>query len=73
VAPVGRTTALAFAGVHAFARVVGGLTAPLALTFVHAFAGVFGQGFFGVSHGLEGNARVVRRARGVASRGEGSG
>jgi hypothetical protein len=70
VASIGRTTALAFAGVHAFARVVGGLTAALALTFVHALAGVLWKGFFRVTHGLEGDARIVRRAHGVSLRGE---
>jgi len=34
--------------------------------FVHALAGVLWKGFFRATHGLEGDARIVRRAHGVS-------
>jgi len=65
LASVGRAASLAFAGV--FARI---LATALALAVVLSFARVFGKGsFFSVSHSLEGNARMVGRARGVGTRG----
>jgi len=59
----------------AFAIVFAPIFAPaLALTVVLPFARVFWKGlFFGVSHGLERDARTVGGARGVGSRGEGPG
>jgi hypothetical protein len=62
---------LAFAGVHAFARVVGGLTAPLALTFVHALAGVFT--FLSVIHCLDWHAGIGPCPYGVSAHREGTG
>jgi hypothetical protein len=69
LASVGCAASFAFAVV--FAPI---FATALALTVVLAFARVLGKGLlFGVSHGLEGDARTVRCARGVGSRGEGSG
>lgn len=63
LASVGRTTPFTFAVV--FAPI---LATALALTVVLAFAGVFGKGFFLVSHSLEGDPRTVRRGRRRAGR-----
>src|SRR5215470_62200 len=67
LASVGCAASQAFAFV--FAPV---LATALALTVVQTFACVFGQRLFFLSHGLEGDARIVRRARGVGSHGGGA-
>jgi len=63
-ASVSGAASLAFARVLAFATSVAGLAAALTLTIVLAFARVFT--LFGISHGLEGDARIAQSARGIA-------
>jgi hypothetical protein len=60
---------MTFAGVLTFATVVAGLAAALALTIVLAFASVFA--LFSISHRLEGDACMARRARCIGTHGEG--
>ena len=68
-ASVGGATSLAFARVLAFATSIAGLAAALALTIVLAFTRVFT--LFGISHGLEGDARIAQRARGIGTHSDG--
>ena len=70
-APVSCAASLAFARVLAFATSVAGLATALALTIVLAFARVFT--LFGISHGLEGDARITQRRRGIGTHCDGPG
>jgi hypothetical protein len=67
--PLSGATPLAFAGVLAFATVVAGFAAALTLALVLAFACVFA--LFSISHRLEGDACMARRARCIGTHGEG--
>src|SRR5258707_9099621 len=70
-ASVSGAASLAFARVLAFATSVAGLAAALTLTIVLAFARVFT--LFGISHGLEGDARIAQSARGIGTHSDGPG
>jgi len=70
-AAVGRAASLALARILAFATSITGFAAALPLTIVLTFARVFT--LFSVSYGLEGDARIAQRARGIGTHSDGPG
>src|SRR5260221_8232565 len=70
-AAVGRAASLALARILALSTSITGFAAALPLTIVLTFARVFT--LFSVSYGLEGDARIAQRARGIGTHSDGPG